>query len=280
MAKQFFKDLPDTSTPITADRLNGLLDGEEAMGNLVVDSIRTKNMLDINNIENGYSYSYGTSGSVPTPTANNNRASISVINAIKVKPNTTYTFNSTSTTFRFAIGQMTNEKISLGDTGWVTSFPYTITTSSTCEYLGFNFSKKDNSTITTNDFNDFINSNLILEEGNTATEYFPYQELVTEDTGWVDVTLLNGATPRSGDQYKPQCRRIGNVVYLKGQIDIPAHNAGTIYLTLPDGFQPAYEVSMLGFYRDTWLDTSGNLTVNNDTTARTNQKLYAFFLIN
>lgn len=45
MARQFFKDLPDTSTPLTASRLNGLLDGEEAMGNLVVDSIRSKNTL-------------------------------------------------------------------------------------------------------------------------------------------------------------------------------------------------------------------------------------------
>ena len=46
MAKQFFSDLPNTTTPLTADRLNGLLDGEEAMGNLVVDSIRSSNLFD------------------------------------------------------------------------------------------------------------------------------------------------------------------------------------------------------------------------------------------
>lgn len=46
MAKEFFKDLPNTTTPLTATRLNGLLDGDEALGNLVVDSIRSKNMLD------------------------------------------------------------------------------------------------------------------------------------------------------------------------------------------------------------------------------------------
>ena len=44
MAKQFFKDLPNTTTPLTATRLNGLLDGEEALGNLVVDSIRSKKL--------------------------------------------------------------------------------------------------------------------------------------------------------------------------------------------------------------------------------------------
>ena len=46
MAKEFFKDLPNTTTPLTADRLNGLLDGEEAMGNLVVDSIRSSNLFN------------------------------------------------------------------------------------------------------------------------------------------------------------------------------------------------------------------------------------------
>ena len=49
MAKEFFKDLPNTTTPLTASRLNGLLDGDEAMGQLVVDSIKSKNIL--NNVE-------------------------------------------------------------------------------------------------------------------------------------------------------------------------------------------------------------------------------------
>ena len=48
MAREFFKNLPNTSTPLTAERLNGLLDGEEAMGNLVVDSIRSKNIFGTN----------------------------------------------------------------------------------------------------------------------------------------------------------------------------------------------------------------------------------------
>lgn len=63
MAKQFFKDLPDTTTPLTATRLNGLLDGEEAMGNLVVDSIKQKNMFDGTTTYNGYLKSDGTSTS-------------------------------------------------------------------------------------------------------------------------------------------------------------------------------------------------------------------------
>lgn len=43
MAREFFKNLPNTTTPLTAPRMNALLDGDEAMGNIIVDSINTKN---------------------------------------------------------------------------------------------------------------------------------------------------------------------------------------------------------------------------------------------
>lgn len=42
--KEYFKNLPDTTTPLTAPRLNNLLDGGEPMGNIKVDSIKSKNM--------------------------------------------------------------------------------------------------------------------------------------------------------------------------------------------------------------------------------------------
>lgn len=45
MAREFFKNLPNTTTPLTAPRINGLLDGDEAIGNIIVDSINTKNMI-------------------------------------------------------------------------------------------------------------------------------------------------------------------------------------------------------------------------------------------
>lgn len=48
MAREFFKNLPSTETPLTAPRINGLLDGDETMGNIVVDSIKSKNMFNIN----------------------------------------------------------------------------------------------------------------------------------------------------------------------------------------------------------------------------------------
>lgn len=52
MAREFFKNLPDTSTPLNASRLNGLLNGNEAMGSIVVDDIKSSNLFD------KYLYSY------------------------------------------------------------------------------------------------------------------------------------------------------------------------------------------------------------------------------
>ena len=52
MAREFFKNLPNTTTPVSASRLNGLLDGDEAMGNIIVDSIHSKNMFNEQNTNN------------------------------------------------------------------------------------------------------------------------------------------------------------------------------------------------------------------------------------
>lgn len=46
MAKEFFKNLPDTTTPLTAERINGLLDSDESMGSIVVEDVTCKNLLD------------------------------------------------------------------------------------------------------------------------------------------------------------------------------------------------------------------------------------------
>ena len=63
MAREFFKNLPNTTTPLTAPRLNGLLDGDEAMGNIVVDSIRGKNLFNNAIINNQW---LNTSGGIDT----------------------------------------------------------------------------------------------------------------------------------------------------------------------------------------------------------------------
>lgn len=67
MAKEFFKNLPDTSTPLNASRLNGLLNGNEAMGNIVVGDVKCKNLFNING-----SYTIA----VNSPTINGNNISV------------------------------------------------------------------------------------------------------------------------------------------------------------------------------------------------------------
>ena len=46
MAREFFKNLPDKSTPLTAPRLNRMLNGEESIEKIVVGDIECKNLLN------------------------------------------------------------------------------------------------------------------------------------------------------------------------------------------------------------------------------------------
>lgn len=47
MASNFFKNLPDTTTPLTASRLNGLLDGDEAMGSVLMQNLTVQNKVQL-----------------------------------------------------------------------------------------------------------------------------------------------------------------------------------------------------------------------------------------
>ena len=61
MTKEFFKNLPDTTTPFSAQRMNGLLNGDEALGNIVVSSITSKNLLCIHGVSNAAYASFDSS---------------------------------------------------------------------------------------------------------------------------------------------------------------------------------------------------------------------------
>ena len=63
MAKETFKNLPDKSTPLSASKLNGLFDGAESMGSIVVEDVTCKNLFNINDISSGLAINdNGTSG--------------------------------------------------------------------------------------------------------------------------------------------------------------------------------------------------------------------------
>ena len=92
---------------------------------------------------------------------------------------------------------------------------------------------------------------------------YDYRNISIIDTGWQDITLQNGVTAREGDQYKPQYRKIGNVVYIKGQVIIPSHDATITMCSLPSGYKPTGETRMPSMlpYVNNWIDIDGKFNI-------------------
>lgn len=173
MNKINFENLPSTNTPLSAENLNLLQDNVEegiqegVSGDLVVNSIRTKNMFNENNVIKGYVI--GTNGSL---TAN---ADYCYSEYISVKPNTQYTISRTFNNITGAedimrIAYYGNDK-SFIDRPNSQDRPWTITTPNNCYYVrsSYQFRYQSDENIT--------NTNIQLEEGDTATTYKQYQDL-------------------------------------------------------------------------------------------------------
>ena len=124
------------------------------------------------------------------------------------------------------------------------------------------------------------NGNIKNSYGTSQTDTYSqsYLNNYIEDSGWNDLQLLNSVTSR-GTNYTPQYRKIGKVVYIRGQVNIPSHNSGIIMATLPTGYRPSMEAKLFGVVTNNWIDTGGNLWVATDTTERTNQVLQCEFLV-
>lgn len=142
---------------------------------------KSKNLFNINNCLYHKSSNLGETGTNITTFDSNIRITLSPNNLIKVNPNTQYTLSTNNSNFKYAIGQLTSNKTTLGDNGWHTNSSFTITTSSTTEYLGINFGKTDDSEISKTDYNNFLSSNIQLEEGSVATDYQPYNGQITHN---------------------------------------------------------------------------------------------------
>lgn len=172
MAKEFFKDLPNTTTPLSSARLNGLLDGEEAMGNIVVDSIIGKNLFNFNNITTL------TNGANATNSINYTNQTISL----------TGYYHQTSQTLKELCPNM------IAGNTYIISFTKSPSAVNNFIYLsggGGIWNNGTSKTITQNDLNGKINlyggaegttteyvmSNIMIEKGSTVTSYTPYQNL-------------------------------------------------------------------------------------------------------
>lgn len=102
------------------------------------------------------------------------------------------------------------------------------------------------SIVDTADTNERNIIDIQVEEGPTATSYVPYLNLEelqekTNDTGWIELSLINGATSIENDR-KLSYRKIGNIVYLSGTIIPPetASSSAVIIAYLPSGCRPHY----------------------------------------
>ena len=215
MTKITFKDLPDTSTPLNANNLNTLQDNVEAAiptldnsastsstngvenqaitnyvndsisGDLIVDSIRTKNLFDKNTISLG-----DITGNSPT-------IRLSSRQSIWLEAGT-YTFSCNLTSpLRWSMNVQNTATPPLSsyvtyiyDSGWLaystTSHTFTLATAG---WFCLMLSKENNATLTPDEVKGF---NYQLEVGNTATTYKPYQNLNNEYNLFMDREVIVG----------------------------------------------------------------------------------------
>lgn len=189
--KTNWQDLPNTTTPITATRLNNMesgienndkrLNGTIPAGEMIVDSIRSKNMFNKNSMV------YSDRGFLPFDTSSTKigdyGGSGTYILLIKLVEGKTYTiskmaagrfragFTNTPTPALNVDGVITS-RTSNNDTG--TSITFTVPTGS--PYFVCNFYSSDQTADVNAGYSNILNS-IQIEEGSQATPYMPYQNL-------------------------------------------------------------------------------------------------------
>ena len=205
------------------------------MGNVIVESIESKNMLNLE------SFSSSTINGI---TFTNNR-------------NGSITINGTaSSSFGISFS-----KLSLKAGNYYLSPNVTGNSPSTFYLFDYDSSYGfDNGAITlTQDYNNlgfdtYINSgyyydNVVirpqLEKGSVATSFSPYQQLKVTDTGWIDISSYLNTTYFAVRQgYTPMIRKINNIVYLRGAVychTSPNSAFASLFSNLPSEFIATYE---------------------------------------
>lgn len=200
-----FKNLPDKTTPISADNLNQLQSNiEEAMLNPVVESITSKNKF--NKYGNLSDFIDWSSGTTTLESDGKIKATSNIANGngkgqiIQLKPNTTYTFSAKidsveidgNVTFRILSVSDNNICVNILDKQVFSTvgqtYSYQFTTSSTGKiWLTLN---GINNYSDYNIFKYVIYDNIQIEEGSTATDYsdnktYGYISGSNENGSWV-----------------------------------------------------------------------------------------------
>lgn len=166
MAREFFKDLPNTTTPLTASRLNGLLNGDEALGSIVVDDVNGKNLFD-GVLESG---NINDSGQETSSTN-----TIRSINKYEVIGGQTYicSYKTSENTYLNVVACYDASGTFIQRLTGMRRTAFTVP--SNCKYIRLAFYNNNGLTVAT--FNSTV-SNVQLEKGSTATEYVEYKQPV------------------------------------------------------------------------------------------------------
>ena len=171
MSREFFKNLPDTTTPLNAQRMNSFLNGNEAMGSIVVDDISCKNLFNINNLtlETG-SVDYSTGVITVNQYANPSIQTLKQLCPDLIVGETyTLSLSTTSTDSKFIY-------LHGSSTPWKNGTQRTITQADLDGTIGV-YGVYDST-------DTFYISNIQIEKGTVATEYAPYKKF---DTGFYEV---------------------------------------------------------------------------------------------
>lgn len=183
--------------------INGVDSGTEIVNNLVVGSVKTKNLFDKNSF---------TTGDL---LGGNLTAQVSSRQALWLEVGT-YTFSTNKTSayaYDIAVQNTGLPPFSSYPTfsynsGWQTgsSFTFTINTAGWVSVL---VHKGDGSALTTTDINNILGFNYQLEKGSTATTYTAFQNLNTEEPIYLSYTNPYNLTLN--------CIKIGKIVMVNIQ---------------------------------------------------------------
>lgn len=271
--KTVWEDLPSTNTPITAENLNNMedgietndkkLSGEEVIGNIVVDSIRTKNMFDKNSMV--YSNSAYLPGDV------NNTQIITYVGTyiliIKLVEGKTYTiskraggrfragFTNTSTP-PLDTNNVITSRLPNNDTG--TSMTFTVPTGS--PYFVCNYYSSDQAADVNVGYENIVNS-IQIEEGSTATTYSDYQNLNSDiietgsGTNGEYIKFSNGLLVQYGTYSETKSTNVA--------LNHGGYRTSGTYITFPISFNSLKSVSVTSY-----SDVNNNgFIVNNGQTS-------------
>ena len=235
MAREIFKALPDTSTPLSPSKLNGVFNGEESMGSIVVEDITCKNLFDKDNIVTNRALNDGN-GAVFEATNRN------TTDFIKVKPNSDYIFSNIS---RTAVCLYDENKTFIK-----TLTTDLITTTSNTYYIRFTYKTDE----------DYSKGQ--LELGSVATDYVEHKEFSNKQVystneqvigTWIDgkplyrkqITVTD-FTANTLKQVEHNIDNLENIIDIRGNVRLNYDN-----LTTPSKCRkvPLY-----------WLHTNFNIT--------------------